>query len=49
MARIYLNEASQTPSKTMKPSAKTIKSILDFSKAFTVVTYKDLQFDSFQN
>ncbi|EMY82238.1 hypothetical protein pgond44_03338 [Psychroflexus gondwanensis ACAM 44] len=49
MAKIYLNEAPQTPSKTMKPSAKTVKSILDFSKAFTVVTYRDLQFESFQN
>jgi hypothetical protein len=49
MAKIYLNEASRTPSKSMKPSAKTVKSILDFSKAFTVVTYRDLQFESFQN
>ena len=49
MAKIYLNEASRTPSKRMKPSAKTVRVILDFSKAFTVVTYKDLQFDSVQN
>ena len=49
MAKIYSNEAFQTPAKTMKPSAKTVKSILDFSKAFTVVTYRDLQFESFQN
>jgi|GEM_PF-936927 hypothetical protein len=49
MAKIYLNEGPQTPLKSMKPSAKTVKSILEFSKAFSVVTYKDLQFDSFQN
>jgi hypothetical protein len=49
MAKIYSNEAFQTPAKTMKPSAKTVKSILDFSKAFSVVTYKNLQFDNFQN
>jgi hypothetical protein len=49
MAKIYSNEAFQIPSKRMKPSAKTVRVILDFSKAFTVVTYKDLQFDSVQN
>ena len=49
MAKIYLNETLRTPSKTMKPSEKTVRFILDFSKAFTVITYKDLQFDSVQN
>ena len=28
MAKIYLNEGPQTPLKSMKPSAKTVKSIL---------------------
>lgn len=49
MAKIYSNEVSELYSKPMKPSAKTIKRILDFSKAFRVVRYKDLEFDSMQN
>ncbi|MBZ9652951.1 hypothetical protein [Psychroflexus montanilacus] len=49
MAKIYLNEVSQSSSRPMKPSAKTIKAILDFSKALTVVNFKNLQFDSIQN
>ncbi|MFD0933120.1 hypothetical protein ACFQ0R_10975 [Psychroflexus salinarum] len=49
MAKIYTNEVSNSTSKPLKPSAKTIKAILDFSKALTVVRYKKLQFDSIQN
>ncbi|MBZ9628457.1 hypothetical protein LB456_11565 [Psychroflexus sp. CAK57W] len=49
MAKIYSNEVSELSSKPVKPSAKTIKSILDFSKALSIVRYKDLQFDSIQN
>jgi hypothetical protein len=33
----------------MKPSTRTIKAILDFSKALTVITYENMQFDSIQN
>lgn len=49
MAKIYTNEVFNSTSKPMKPSAKTVKAILDFSKAFTVVKYKNLQFDCIQN
>lgn len=49
MAKIYTNEVFSSASKPMKPSAKTVKAILDFSKALTVVKYKNLQFDSIQN
>lgn len=49
MANIYSNEVSESTSKLMKPSQKTIKAILDFSKAITVIQYKDFQFESIQN
>ena len=49
MAKIYLNEVYKSTSKPMKPSEKTIQAILNFSKAMTVVNYKDLQFDCIQN
>lgn len=47
MAKIYSNKVSE--SNAMTPSKKTIKSILDFSKALSVVRYKNLKFDSIQN
>ncbi|WP_205521204.1 hypothetical protein [Psychroflexus aurantiacus] len=49
MAKIYSNEVSEFYSKPTKPSAKTLKRILDFSKAYKLVRYKDLEFDSIQN
>lgn len=49
MAKIYTNEVCNSASKSKKPSKKTIKTILDFSKAFTVVNYKNFQFESIQN
>lgn len=49
MAKIYTNELFEFTAKSSKPSAKTIKEILDFSKALTVINYKNLQFDSIQN
>lgn len=49
MAKIYLNEVFHSTSKPMNPSPKTIKAILDFSKALVVVNYKGMQFDSIQN
>lgn len=49
MAKIYSKEVLNSTSKPMRPSAKTIKSILDFSKAMTVVKYEDLQFEIIQN
>ncbi|WP_019039340.1 hypothetical protein [Psychroflexus tropicus] len=49
MAKIYSNEVSEVTSDSLKPSQKTIKTILDFSKAFSVVNYKNFQFESIQN
>ncbi|GAA0761969.1 hypothetical protein GCM10009433_21910 [Psychroflexus lacisalsi] len=49
MAKIYSKEVLNSTSKPMRPSAKTIKSILDFSKAMTVVQYRNLQFENIQN
>lgn len=49
MAKIYTNQLSTPAFKPTKPSAKTIKAILDFSKAFTIVRYKNLQFENIQN
>lgn len=49
MAKYYTNEVSNETSMKMNPSQKTIKSILDFSKALRYVNYKGLQFESIQN
>ena len=49
MAKYYTEEASKEASMKTKPSQKTIKSILDFSKALNIVNYKGLQFESIQN
>jgi len=49
MAKIYLNEVSEKTSTPLKPSSRTIQTILDFSKSMRVVNYKNLQFESIQN
>jgi hypothetical protein len=49
MAKIYSTKVINSTSQPMQPSAKTVKAILDFSKALKVVNYKGMQFECLQN
>lgn len=52
MAKIY-SEHSNTPPKKqnfkIEPKAETISFILNYSKALSVINYKNLKFEALQN
>ncbi|SFI92230.1 hypothetical protein [Olleya namhaensis] len=51
MAKIY-SEHSNTPKKQnfkIEPKAETISFILNYSKALSVINYKNLKFEALQN
>lgn len=51
MAKIY-SEQSNPPQKQdfkMKPKEQTISFILNYSKALSVISYKNLKFEALQN
>jgi len=47
MAKLYTEHLSN--SEQLKPREETIKFLLDYSKAFTVISYGAIHFEAFKN